>query len=290
MSDEVKTKFEAVVLRYASDPRSGELLNLGVALYCPGRKYLDCRMSKSVQRIVGAFPNTDFVILRRTAQAVEEFCSTHAAQLRNELPLLPTGALDSLVGRLLPPMDSGFQVSAPIVGITANPEKLLGELFESYIGRYSKDEAASKGRSDADVWSTFAAKAGVPKMKSFEVRSPLDWTFKHAWKNGTWNAVETVSLDLLDHKKIKVRAAERGGIYRAISPFRVNLKLYVLVGLPTEQSQGARLASQEALKILSHQLEETATVIPENDVVATDQLARKISDDFEMHLKDEDSA
>lgn len=132
MPGSMKHPCQAVIVRYAPDASSGELLNIGVVVLSPGHRFMASRFLDRWARVTQAFPEADRVHLRRVASAIERSCEQHYE--RDQLTLVaPASAIDAAFDAAVPLEDSGLVRSAPITGLTADPEQTLNELFERYV-------------------------------------------------------------------------------------------------------------------------------------------------------------
>jgi hypothetical protein len=59
----MKERCQAVVIRVAHDPSSGEMLNIGVVLHSPTHRFLGARFTSAWKQITDAFPDADRVHL-----------------------------------------------------------------------------------------------------------------------------------------------------------------------------------------------------------------------------------
>src|SRR5262249_27225926 len=138
---------------------------------------------------------------------------------------------------VVPHDDSTLQWSPVGSGLTDNPDETLSRLYERFVGRY--DKKLLHRRSDDEVWR--------PVRKKLEERNVLavfqekvihggldDIVFKHAWKNGVWNAYEPVSFDLADSEGIKSKAREWFGHLAAVAADgpTERFKPHFIVGAP----------------------------------------------------------
>lgn len=129
----MKRPCQAVIIRIAPDPSSGEVLNVGVVLHAPGHRFLGARFTNTWKRVMDAFPDADRVHLGRVASTILQGCeSAYGAQLGLERP--PADVI-STVRRMVPDDDGSLVLSLALSGLTADPEHTLAELFERYVLR-----------------------------------------------------------------------------------------------------------------------------------------------------------
>lgn len=255
--------YRAVLIQYVHSAPWKERLNLGAALECADGSFADARFVHSVTRVSQAF-EADARMLRERIGKLE-------AALRVSKP----GELLSTLSMLLPPnFDAGLVVSAEIRGITDDPAATLA----SFVERFEPKEHA-RSRNDQDIWREFRTLLGGTEklMQPREAAGLVPHTFKHVWRNGVLNAVETVSLDL--HAKIRERAAESAGLYRTLAADNSDLKIALVVGTPRGADQ--RDDSEAALTILRGQLPSSVELVPEKDAPALAERIKREAHEFE---------
>lgn len=282
MSGPVKHPCQAVIVRYSPDPASGELLNIGVVLLAPGHRFMASRFLDSWARLGQAFPDSDKVQLRRVASAIEHSCERHYTG--QQLTLMePTSAIDRAFDAAVPHEDAAIVRSAPLTGITADPERTLNELFERYVAVRAPEEKRIR-RTDDAVWRTVSnllkAKNILERLQRYTVSGAHEHRvdFEHAWKNGRWNVAKALSFDLMEPSEITTKAASWSGRIAALDDREV--EIHLVVGMPAAEAPTAvRNAATNAVAILRDQLEgtERAEIVPEEDAPAfAERIARDI--------------
>ncbi len=285
MPGPVKHPCQAVVVRYSPDPASGELLNIGVVVLSPGHRFMGARFLDSWARVAQAFPEADKVHLRRIASALERSCERYFTG--NQLPLQePSSAIDVAFDAALPREDAAIVRSAPLTGITSNPERTLTELFERYVAARDPVERRIT-RDDDAVWrgvsALLKAKDVLGRLEPRTVEGPHHFKvhFEHAWQNGRWNVTRALSFDLLDPDGIAIKAASWSGRILALDADR-EVGFHLVVGMPSAEAPAdVRTAAADAIAILKDQLEagERAEIIPEGEAASfAERVAREILD------------
>src|ERR1035437_10476238 len=134
---DMKTAYSFVVLRYVHDVVTGEFINIGVALYAPGAKYLGGLCNTRSGRVSRMFGEVDGDYFRGLMRYIETRFKELGDNLRNELPLhgVPADILQIAKG-ILPPDDSSLQWSEAGGGQTENPAKTLEDMFARMVERY----------------------------------------------------------------------------------------------------------------------------------------------------------
>lgn len=279
----MKERCQAVVIRVAPDASSGEMLNIGVVLHSPSHRYLAARFTSTWKRVTDAFPDADAVHLRRVASSISSSCDvTYSDQLSLTEP--PADVI-AVVRKIVPDDDASLLLSAPLAGVTVDPERTLGELFERFVVR---GEATEKkvARADEDVWRV--ALAPILRQRRLLDRLQTHWLksrhyeerFDHAWKNGVWNVARPLSLDLRDASEIPGKAASWTGRIRSLDPGAQHTNVIIIVGLPAlGASRDVRDAADHGLGLLRDQLADQgiAEVMLERDA---ERLAERIEADL----------
>ena len=148
MVGSMKHACQALIVRYAPEPASGEMLNIGVVLLSSGHSFMGSRCLGSWARLTQAFPEADEVHLRRVAAAIERSCEKYFSV---QLPLeMPGADVVAAFNAAVPPDDASIVHSAPIKGITADPLRTLDELFERYVSVRDAGDSRAR-RVDADM-------------------------------------------------------------------------------------------------------------------------------------------
>ena len=167
-----KQAYSYSVLHYIHDVVSGESLNVGVVMHAPASSFLKVRTRKTIGRLKQAFPDLDRVDFADAMHAVDRGLSAVAMQA-NEMPLFDarTDARAHAL-KVLPDDDSSLQWSPTGTGLTADPARTFGRLYERYVARY--DSTPVKHRSDEDVWRPVRDKLMERGIKvPFEPRTPF---------------------------------------------------------------------------------------------------------------------
>jgi hypothetical protein len=285
MDEQVKIRCQAAVLRYVHDVVAGEYLNIGIVLFCPDRAYLACKFLPSWQRVTAAFPGSEPVHLRRVAAFIADACAEWEATVKTELLLEPTPDLRSFLAKLVPEDDASLQFSPSVSGITRDPAKTLEELFVRYVGRFL-DKGERVQRDDADVWRDFTGRIqDATILKRLRPRvlkvSHFSYEFQHAWKNGHWNVVQAVSLDMAESRHVTDKATQWTGRLMTLRPAEQDTEFALVVGMPHKGSaRPVMQAARDAVAILRENLVGQASVLTEDEVAP---LASKLIRDLTDH-------
>lgn len=281
----MKLPFQAVAVRYVHDVLTGEFLNVGTVLLCPGHHFVGARFIPQWSRVTAAFPAAELPQLRRMASSIETACAQAMPSV--QLPLSMDTDVTAFIGRVIPPDDASVQLSPVIRGITDDPQRTLQELHRRYAERYLPEEATRAPRNENDVWQSFARRlAGradlASSLTAYTLSSPrlprYQYEFERAWKNGKWNIAQPVSFDLIEPRAIREKATQWTGRVITLQPAEQDVQMTLLVGMPPDSvAAPIREAAADALQILGQNLANEVQVLTED---RSDELAEKIVRDL----------
>jgi hypothetical protein len=274
----MRQSYSAVLLRYVHDVAAGEFVNVGVVVFSPDAKYLNCLCTQRYGRVSQLFGDGHVNgphlkgVLRWVQSRIDELGSRLAGEL--DLGQKPQALTEALVA-VLPRDDSSLQWSQEMGGLTANPERTLEELYFRFVERY-EHTAARKGREDEDVWRPFKVALQTERvlghLKPHLIQgSDYEYNFTHAWRNGLWNVYEPISLDLLDAESIKEKGVRWLGRAQSLGDAEEKFKLYALLGAPSDDR--LRPAYIKAKNIM-HKMDAPHDFVREDEVA---DLARSLA-------------
>lgn len=250
----MKTTFTYTVLRYVHDIATGEFVNMGVALYAPEAKYISAICSPRYGRLSKMFLDVNGDHLRSVMRYIQARFEEHATKFNAELPLAgkPKSILEIAHG-ILPPDDSSLQWSEPNGGLTENPAATLDQLYARLVEKYEQREKLPS-RQDDDVWKIFRkefeTKQVLARMQPKRIiAKDYDHEFEHAWRNGTWNLYQPISMDLLDADSILDKANRWLGRATNLKDSNDQFHLWMLLGEP--RIEKLRPAYAKAMNILN---------------------------------------
>ena len=286
MDAQVKAPCQAVAVRYMHDLVTGETLNIGVVVLCPARGFARARFLQSWGRITAAFPRSSPVHLRRVCAAIAEACDRwveHSGEL-----FAGTSDVAALVREALT-NEAGITLSPTISGVTSDPERTLGELFDRNVGRYC-EVAEVASRDDADIWQGFARRVRerdasvLSKLQRRTLSSREFPAFRveleHAWKNASWHAVYPLSLDLTQVRSITLKVSALVSHIDLVAPRAHDTDIALVVGLPSAKAdRDVRRAAEDAVALIEKRLRGAAEVVPEEqgDTIAA-QMVRDLTE------------
>ena len=278
----MKTTFTYTVLRYVHDVATGEFVNMGVALYAPEAKYVSAICNPRYGRLSKMFLDVNGDHLRSVMRYIQARFEEHATKFNAELPLAgqPKSILE-IAHIILPPDDSSLQWSEPNGGLTDNPAVTLDQLYVRLVEKYEQ-RAQLPSRQDDDVWKVFRkeleTKQVLARMQpKLIVAKDYDHEFEHAWRNGTWNLYQPVSMDLLDADSILDKANRWLGRATSLKDSDEPFHLWLLLGEP--RIEKLRTAYGKALNIL-HKMPVKMDFVSEQDAC---KFSGELADSMAQH-------
>jgi hypothetical protein len=120
--------FAYSLLRAVPRPERGELLNVGIVLFCRQLDFLDLRAGLDEARLEALAPGTDPAPIRARLEALGRVA-------RGEPGSGPVGLLSQSerFGWIVAPASSAIQHSAVHTGMTADPAAALDRLFARLV-------------------------------------------------------------------------------------------------------------------------------------------------------------
>lgn len=244
----MKTPYTFTVLRYVHDVVSGEFVNVGVALYAPGAKFLGAACTTTYGRVSQFFGGIESDHFKRLMRHVQAGIEELGDRLRSELPFeAPAADARGWADRVLPPDDSSLQFSAPSGGVTSDPAATLEQLYQRFVEQYARREERPT-RSDEDVMRVFreplARRQLAARLRSKRIAgSDYEHEFPIAWRNGVWHASEAVSFDLASAGQVLEKANRWLGRGVNLNESQEEFKLVLLLGAPRDPKLRAAFAS-----------------------------------------------
>ena len=276
-------QFEYVVLRYFSDLRTQEFLNVGLALYSKRHHYFRAKLISRYSRITDTFPGADGEFYRRYSMHLQSRLNAIQTQItKDQLELIderPTG-VEQLVSTVLPRDESSIRIGEVVPGVASELDIVFGELYERLVARYLK-QPDRVSRSDRQIWEKYQrllTKFDIAdRLQRHVIETPVEvYEFEHAWKNGKWNVLQPISFDLVHPGSIRKKAREWLGTAVILDRSPELSKLYMLLGAPKSGKGDVEKAYGDARTILTEKANGTFRLVEEDE-----------ADDFVRELKPE---
>lgn len=247
--------YSFTVLRYVHDVVAREFLNVGIVMYVPASRELRVRTQKSIKRLSRAFPDIEASAFRSAMRAIDRGIT----RLSEEASLLLASGTQPDARRhavrVLPEDDSPLQWSRSGGGLTKDVDATLDRLFERFVTQHEVTSTTSTGRlTDKALWGQVRTKLAARDLnvqfRQKVLKGEIDSIqFENAWKNGSWHAYQTLSLDLASDDAVKQKARRwRGHLAAVREGCDEELHLHFLLGTPRHQLLAA--AYEDAKRIV----------------------------------------
>jgi len=274
----MKVAYSFSVLRYVHDPVTQEFINIGVAVFAPEAKYLRAICTTRYRRITQMFQRIDGDHFRQLTRHIENQLCAAGREYESALPFEAAPAIEHLLARVLPADDSAIQFSKAGVGLSADLDRTLNELFQRHVEQYAAS-GESQRRTDEEIWRVFREPLDrslvTPRLKTKRIVAPnYEYEFEHSWKNEIWHVYVPVSFDLIETASILDKANRWVGRATSLIDSADPHRIYLLLGEP--QDEGLRPTFVKAQNIL-HKMPGHKEFIKESEAEAfAAELAREV--------------
>jgi len=231
-------KYQYQMIRYIHDRITGEFVNVGLVMFEPTSRFLECKVITKYSRISQFFGeiNGSFLLttLKQFQNQVSEISKTIDEFLSKNKDFKD---ISSIANYLLPKDDSALIVTDIKYGIDVKVEAAFDDLYHRLVEKYSHENDEEQ-HTDHYAWQkiykTYFDKVGVTqKLKKHSVKTKKDSIdFDKAWKNGVWNCYQTLSFDLKKADSIKGKVYKWSGILKELETSQEKMSLYFLTTTP----------------------------------------------------------
>jgi hypothetical protein len=279
--DERSVPYSFSVLRYVHDPVTQEFANIGVAVYSKDQCYLNARCETHYARITKIFGKIDGDRFRQSCRYIQDRVQSFGQDLYSSLPFDANLTIEGLLAKVLPPDDSAFQFSAAGVGLSADLDETIKDLFVRLVEKYSV-QSEPPNRDDDEVWKVYRAPlerhSVISRLSPKKIESPnFDYEFQHSWKNEAWHVYEPISFDLIEATSILDKANRWLGRGMSLADSREKFKMYLLLGEP--QDHALKSAYTKAQNIL-HKMPGKPELVKESEA---EGLAEELAAQIKSH-------
>lgn len=254
MSDLIKLSFTATVVQYQHDAALGERLNIGVVLVCRDANFAQARFQEHLSRVSAAFPGASLPNIKATCRAI----ASTIRSMEKQPGLFDGRTPVDLVHHVIAPADAAFTTSELFRGVTANPTRMLDDLFRLYVDTQQREDV--RHRDEQEMMSCLfrqLKERQVPRnyfMKKSVGPEEYQLAFKHVWKNGHMHALQPISFDLSTGDTIREKAVTWSGRLHAASPWKYDLTPHIVIARPApEAPKLIRNAADDGHKLLRDQ-------------------------------------
>lgn len=233
----MKVAYSFSVLRYVHDPTSQEFVNIGIAVYSAEAQYLRAKCTSNYARISHMFQKIDGPRIRQISRFIQDRICAAGQSQESALPFVPNLSIEQALARILPPDDSAIQFSKPGVGLSADLDRTLSELYKRHVEQYILTPETR--RTDEDVWRVFKEPLDramvTPRLEHKRIVAPdFEYDFQRAWKNEIWHVYEPISFDMIEAGSILDKANRWVGRATSLMDSADQFRMHMLLGEPTD--------------------------------------------------------
>ncbi|MCB0649070.1 MAG: DUF3037 domain-containing protein [Saprospiraceae bacterium] len=227
--------YQYQIIKYVHDHFTSEFVNVGVVVYDPETKFLNCRTSSKYKRINQFFPKAEG---KKVVQLLQYF-ETSIARKSQELQGLfkPSISLSELTSSIIPKDGSVIQYSEVRTGVDLNLEAALNDLYKDVVDKYTEERQNNTSPTDDDIWRTkyklHFDNAGITsRLKSHVIKTKNDdFSFSKAWKNEIWHCYEPLSFELQNKEAIKEKVYKWAGKLQGIKQTDEKINITLMTSL-----------------------------------------------------------
>jgi hypothetical protein len=220
-----------------------EFVNVGVAVFSAQAGYMRAICTTNYSRISQVFERIDGPRFRQLSRYIQDQICAEGQRRKTQLPFQPDETIEQVLGKILPPDDSAFQFSKSGVGLSAQLDTTLQELYQRHVEHYTS-QVEEQRRSDEEIWRTFREPLDrvhvTPWLGSKRiVASSYEYDFERSWKNEIWHVLEPVSFDMVEAGSMLEKANRWVGRATSLMDSSEQFKIHMLLGGPTDERLGA---------------------------------------------------
>jgi len=233
-------KYQYQIIRYIHDRVTGEFVNVGLIMFEPTSKYLECRVINKYNRISHFFSEVNGSFLVATLKQFQNKVSEISKSMDEFIANRDFKDLSSVTDSLLHKDDSALITTEVKYGIDVQINAAFEDLYHRIVEQYIDDVEI---HTDQQAWQKFYKNyfdlAGITsKLHKHTVKTEKDsFDFDKAWKNGVWNCYQSVAFDLKKIDAIKNKVYKWSGILKELETSNESIKLYLLTTTPKVPDQ-----------------------------------------------------
>lgn len=261
-------QYRLTMLQFVPRGSSDERLNIGVAVFAPETGEFLCRITSRSRRLSSAFPTIHGEGVRRILLALVDRARSIETVRRPRAELMRRyETLEDALNSLVLPHSESFRWTPPRSGVCDDLEVRLSQVYDEYVGRF--ELSSERDRIDDDGLWALASRVSpmaelLPKLRPLVLASDLyRYEFRAAWRNGTTQVLEPISLDYTRAHDIVERANTWAGRLVALShsgmPFHMTALITDAPAAPERREK-----YEAAVKILRAS-DRVRTVVPIRD-------------------------
>jgi hypothetical protein len=248
-------------------------------------RYVGAICAPNYGRISKIFGGIDGDRFRQATRYIQDQVQRIGRELSNSLFFEPTLTIERLLSGILPPDDSAFQFSPTGVGVSADLNETLKELFSRFVDKYSSPEIARRDKEA--IWKVYREPLErrhlTPYLTPKRIIAPnYEYEFQHSWKNEVQHLYEPVSFDLIEANSILEKANRWVGRATSLADSNEKFQLHLLLGEP--QGVGLKNTFTKARNIL-HKMPGNPELIRESEA---EGFAEGLAREIKAHVADDD--
>jgi hypothetical protein len=273
--------FQYSILRYMHDVSTGEFLNIGLVIYSPRASYFKAELLLRYQRVSDTFPGLDGELFRSYVGRLQTLLDQQTIRFgSSQITLLtePQRKLSEILHEILPTDDSSVQFSPVMQGLADDLDQTYSHLYDRLVERYA-ERVQSASRNDEEVWNGYRRRLQeahiLQHFRPHTIKTRYEaFDFEHTWKNGAWNVLQPISLDLAHAQTIRTKARSWVGALAILNRVPDLGHLYMLLGRPQREDSELLKAYRDARALLKEQAADRNIEIVEEE--AADRFVRRI--------------
>jgi len=232
-----KQTYTYSILRFIPDIRTGEFLNVGIAIHSSSENSALIKCRDTFARITKLNSSVDGYGLLRILKTIKTEFRQIAASNNSEMQFESVESVLSICNAVLPKDDSSLQWSRARSGKCNSLNKELARLFERFVS-YADDDTTQR-KTEIDMWREFSRELQSRQFNSALEPHIIKTTddqveFQHSFKNGIWHCVQPISFDLAYSSNIKDKAHKWLGQMASVADSNEDFKVYFLIGEPAD--------------------------------------------------------
>jgi hypothetical protein len=184
------------------------------------------------------FERIDGNRFRQITRFIEDQIRLAGEDRKSALPFESGTTIEHVLAKILPHDDSAIQFSRAGVGLTADLDQTLSELFQRHVERYTS-AGETQRRTDDDVWRVFREPLDrvhvTPRLNPKRIVAPsYEYDFQRSWKNEIWHVYEPVSFDLVEGGSMLEKANRWVGRATSLMDSPESFEIHMLLGEPAD--------------------------------------------------------
>jgi hypothetical protein len=237
-------------------------------VFAPTASFLKAKFTHSYERFTKAFADFDGEHFRRAIRRFESALERQEERWKENLFSSQSESnLRSITKMIWPDAEMSFRTGEILAGIADDLDNVLASIFERKVTfQYEKNRV--ERRSDDEVWAVynkvFARSSISMELKEHTiVTDSFEIKFEHSFKNGSWHALQPLSLDYTRPEGIRDKVTKWLGTAVVLEGSAELAKLYLLLGPP--KTPAYQEDYEKAKSLLSNRLKVPHQIVEEHE-------------------------